>query len=162
MAGGIRARRGSAPGGQPSDMIYPSIRKLPLLGVRWAELYQQAKIQETVYQLLTQEYEIAKIQEAKEIPTAKVMDEATLPERKSFPPRIIFIILGASTRRHRGRALALQFCFLGSNRNRRSRQGVRAGSNVGAESMVAKNAKPVPSTGCSFSPIFFQLARIRL
>jgi capsule polysaccharide export protein KpsE/RkpR len=79
---------------QPSDMIYPSIRKLPLLGVRWAELYQQTKIQETVYQLLTQEYEMAKIQEAKEVPTIKVMDEAAIPERKSFPPRIAFMVLG--------------------------------------------------------------------
>jgi capsule polysaccharide export protein KpsE/RkpR len=88
-----------APGGQGSnnqisDMIYPSIRKLPLLGVRWAELYQQTKVQETVYQLLTQEYEMAKIQEAKEVPTIKVMDEAAIPERKSFPPRIGFMILG--------------------------------------------------------------------
>ncbi len=80
---------------QPSDMIYPSIRKLPLLAVRWAELYQQAKVQETVFQLLTQEYELAKIQEAKEIPTAKVMDQAIPPERKSFPPRVLLIILGA-------------------------------------------------------------------
>jgi hypothetical protein len=53
------------------------------------------KIQETVYQLLTQEYELAKIQEAKEIPTVKVMDEAALPERKSFPPRLGFMALGA-------------------------------------------------------------------
>jgi hypothetical protein len=76
-------------------MIYPAIRKLPLVAVRWAELYQQAKIQETVFQLLTQEYELAKVQEAKDIPTAKVMDEAALPERKSFPPRIALIALGA-------------------------------------------------------------------
>ncbi len=80
---------------QASDMIYPAIRKLPLVAVRWAELYQQAKIQETVFQLLTQEYELAKVQEAKDIPTAKVMDEAALPERKAFPPRLVFIILGA-------------------------------------------------------------------
>jgi uncharacterized protein involved in exopolysaccharide biosynthesis len=80
---------------KPTDMIYPSIRKLPLLAVRWAELYQQAKVQETVYQLLTQEYELAKIQEAKEIPTAKVMDAAAIPERKAFPPRVALVILGA-------------------------------------------------------------------
>ena len=86
----------AAPGGRASDMIYPSIRKLPLLGVRWAELYQQAKIQETVYQLLTQEYEMAKIQEAKEVPTVKVMDQAAIPERKSFPPRLVFVTLGAA------------------------------------------------------------------
>src|SRR5215470_19928735 len=53
---------------------FPSIRKLPLVGVRWANLYREAKIQETVYELLVQEYEIAKIQEAKEIPTVNVLD----------------------------------------------------------------------------------------
>jgi hypothetical protein len=95
-AGSANVPSGNAAAGQPhSDMIYPSIRTLPILGVRWAELYQQVKIQETVYQLLTQEYELAKIQEAKEIPTVKVMDEAALPERKSFPPRLGFMALGA-------------------------------------------------------------------
>jgi capsule polysaccharide export protein KpsE/RkpR len=95
-AGSANVPSGNAAPGQPhSDMIYPSIRTLPILGVRWAELYQQVKIQETVYQLLTQEYELAKIQEAKEIPTVKVMDEAALPERKSFPPRLGFMALGA-------------------------------------------------------------------
>jgi capsule polysaccharide export protein KpsE/RkpR len=95
-AGTANPPSGNPAAGQPrSDMIYPSIRTLPILGVRWAELYQQVKIQETVYQLLTQEYELAKIQEAKEIPTVKVMDEAALPERKSFPPRLGFMALGA-------------------------------------------------------------------
>jgi capsule polysaccharide export protein KpsE/RkpR len=72
----------------------PSIRKLPLVGVEWANLYRQAKIQETVYELLTQEYEFAKVQEAKEIPTVNVLDAPLLPERKSFPPRILITVLG--------------------------------------------------------------------
>jgi capsule polysaccharide export protein KpsE/RkpR len=79
---------------QTSSMLYPSIRTLPLLGVRWAELYEAAKIQETVYELLTQQYEVAKIQEAKEIPTVKIIDDAALPEKKSFPPRLGMIVLG--------------------------------------------------------------------
>jgi uncharacterized protein involved in exopolysaccharide biosynthesis len=74
---------------------FPSIRKLPLVGVRWANLYRETKIQETVYELLTQEYEFAKIQEAKEIPTVNVLDAALLPEERSFPPRVIIIVLGA-------------------------------------------------------------------
>ena len=72
----------------------PSIRKLPLLGVRWEDLYRETKIQETVYELLTQQYELAKIQEAKEIPVVKVLDPADVPERKSFPPRILIGLLG--------------------------------------------------------------------
>lgn len=74
--------------------LYPSIRKLPLLGVQYADLYRQTKIEETVYELLTQQYELAKVQEAKEIPTVKVLDEAIVPTKKSFPPRAVIIILG--------------------------------------------------------------------
>jgi len=74
------------------DQLYPSIRRLPLLGVEWADLYRRMKIQETVYQLLNQQYELARIQEAKEIPTINVVDPANLPEKKSFPPRLPLIV----------------------------------------------------------------------
>ncbi len=73
---------------------FPSIRKLPLVGVRWANLYRESKIQETVYELLTEQYEFAKIQEAKEIPTVNVLDPPLMPERHSFPPRTVVIVLG--------------------------------------------------------------------
>lgn len=77
-----------------ADSLYPSIRQLPILGVQWADLYRRAKIQETIYELLTQQYELAKIQEAREIPTVRVVDPADLPERKSWPPRVLFIVAG--------------------------------------------------------------------
>jgi len=51
-------------------------------------------MQETVYQLLSQQYEVAKIEEWKEIPFVKVLDAANVPERKSFPPLLITMILG--------------------------------------------------------------------
>jgi uncharacterized protein involved in exopolysaccharide biosynthesis len=80
--------------GQVSDMPYPSIRNLPLLGVKYADLYRRVKIQETVYELLTQQYELAKVEEAKETPSVKVLDPARIPEKKSFPPRLVFVIIG--------------------------------------------------------------------
>lgn len=76
-----------------SDSLYPSIRKLPLLGVKYADLYRQTKVQEVVFETLTQEYELAKVQEAKEIPSVKVLDVAKIPERKSFPPRLLIMLL---------------------------------------------------------------------
>lgn len=91
----------SAPAGPGTDAAraglssaFPSIRQLPLLGVRWTDLYRQTKIEETVYELLTQQYELAKIEEAKEIPTVKILDAADVPERKSFPPRSEVVVLG--------------------------------------------------------------------
>jgi uncharacterized protein involved in exopolysaccharide biosynthesis len=72
---------------------YPSMRSLPMLGYQYADLYRQAKIQETVYEFLTQQYEMAKIQEAKELPTVRVMDQAVPPERKSGPIRSLVVVL---------------------------------------------------------------------
>ncbi len=87
----------TAPGGtsQSSEALYPSIRKLPLLGVRYADLYRRTKIQEAVFETLTQQYELAKVQEVKEIPSVKVLDAADVPEKKSFPPRLLIMFLGA-------------------------------------------------------------------
>ncbi len=85
-----------APGvrSQEGESLYPSIRKLPLLGVTYADLYRRTKVQEAVFETLTQEYELAKVEEAKEIPTVKVLDPANVPEKKSFPPRLLIIFLG--------------------------------------------------------------------
>lgn len=80
--------------GQPGDSMYPSIRKLPLLGVTYADLYRRTKIQEAVLETLTKEYEMAKVQEVKEVPTVKVLDAANIPDKKSFPPRLFIIFLG--------------------------------------------------------------------
>ena len=76
-----------------ADATYPSIRKLPLLGVTYADLYRQTKIKEVVYETLTQQFELAKVQEVKETPTVKVLDAARVPEKKSFPPRLQIIFL---------------------------------------------------------------------
>ena len=76
------------------DSLYPSIRKLPLLGVTYADLYRRNKIEETVYELLTQQYELAKVEEAKEIPSVKVLDPPLVPTKKSFPPRFLIVLLG--------------------------------------------------------------------
>ncbi len=76
--------------------LYPSIRQLPLLGVTYADLYRQTKIEETVFELLTQQYELAKVQEAKEIPSVKVLDAAVVPTKKSFPPRGLILVFGTA------------------------------------------------------------------
>ena len=81
---------------QPSDSLYPSIRKLPLLGVTFADLYRRTKIQEAVLETLTKEYEMAKVQEAKEIPVVKVLDSPNIPDKKSFPPRLLIMLLGTA------------------------------------------------------------------
>lgn len=79
--------------GAGGDTLYPTLRSLPLLGVTYGDLYRRTKIQEAVYETLTQEYELAKVQEAKETPSVKVLDAAIVPERKSYPPRLEIILV---------------------------------------------------------------------
>src|SRR6185312_8644126 len=74
--------------------MYPSIRRLPLLGVKYADLYRATKVEEAVFETLTQEYELAKVQEAKETPSVKVLDPPNIPEKKSYPPRLLVMVLG--------------------------------------------------------------------
>lgn len=82
--------------GKDENSMYPSIRRLPVLGVTYSDLFRQTKIEETVFELLTQQYELAKVQEAKEIPTVKVLDTAQVPTKKTFPPRLVILIIGTA------------------------------------------------------------------
>jgi len=82
---------GSSP--DSSDALYPALRQLPRLAVPYADLYRKVKVQEAVYELLTQQYEIARIQEAKDIPVVNVIDSPGIPEKKSFPPRLLLALL---------------------------------------------------------------------
>jgi uncharacterized protein involved in exopolysaccharide biosynthesis len=84
--GGKDQQSPPGPQSQAAD-LYPSIRKLPLLGVTYADLYRRTKVQEAIYEVLTQEYELAKVQEARETPTVKILDPSEVPEIKDFPPR---------------------------------------------------------------------------
>ncbi len=88
----INSGRGVA--AQDPTNPYPSVKNLPLLGVKWADLYRNTKIRETVVELLTQQYEMARIQEAKEIPSVRVLDPASTPESRR--PSWLLILLGGT------------------------------------------------------------------
>jgi capsule polysaccharide export protein KpsE/RkpR len=95
---GLRGSAASA-GDDPAnanteDLLYPSIRRLPILGIKYADLYRKAKIQEVIFEVLSKQYEMAKIQEAKELPTVRVLDEPKVPERKARPHRLLIMLGG--------------------------------------------------------------------
>jgi uncharacterized protein involved in exopolysaccharide biosynthesis len=81
-------------GSSEDNSIYPSIRRLPLLGVTYADLFREAKVEEVIFETLTQQFELAKVQEAKEVPSVKVLDPGSIPESRSFPPRLLLMALG--------------------------------------------------------------------
>lgn len=72
---------------------YPPLRQIPRLAVPYADIYRRVRTQEALYEMLTKQYELARIEEAKEIPIIRVIDAPGIPEKKSFPPRALLSIV---------------------------------------------------------------------
>jgi tyrosine-protein kinase Etk/Wzc len=71
--------------GEPRQEIHIPFAQVPELGLELARLMRDVKVQETVYTLLTQQLEQAKIAEARDSPTVQTLDKAVPGDRKSKP-----------------------------------------------------------------------------
>lgn len=77
----------------PGDTQVPASR-IPEIAVEYTRRLRDVKYHETLFDLLSKQYEAARIDEAKSAPLIQVVDQATPPEKRSGPPRLL-IILGA-------------------------------------------------------------------
>lgn len=91
-AAGDASRNGSS-AADTDPIAYPPLRQLPRLAVPYANLYRNVRVQENIFELLTQQYEIARIQEVKDIPVVSIIDAPGIPEKKSFPPRKLLTLI---------------------------------------------------------------------
>lgn len=82
----------SPKGRKVSDDIFLSTSEVPELGIQYARLLRDFKIQETLYELLIKQYEVAKINEAKNTSTIQVLDEGVEADKKSKPRRSMIVI----------------------------------------------------------------------
>jgi uncharacterized protein involved in exopolysaccharide biosynthesis len=79
--------------GSGNDNIIPSTGNLPGIGVEYVRKLRELKIQESIFESLTKQYEVAKISEAKDSSTVQVLDEAVPPSMKSGPRRSLIVII---------------------------------------------------------------------
>lgn len=79
--------------GQRKD-IFPVAMTVPRLRYELGELYRQQKIQEALYMLLTQRFETARVDEARDTSVFQILDEPALPTRPSWPKRTQLVVLG--------------------------------------------------------------------
>jgi capsule polysaccharide export protein KpsE/RkpR len=80
--------------GEASGSSFPTLRQLPILGVPYESKFRKLKMEEAVYETLRAEFYSAKVQEARENPAGEVLDLPEVPERQSFPPRLLIIATG--------------------------------------------------------------------
>jgi tyrosine-protein kinase Etk/Wzc len=77
-----------------SSFMNMPVKDTPELALELARLTRNLKIQETIFELLKQQYEQAKIQELKDTPTIQVLDKAEIPRIKSRPKRVMTAAMG--------------------------------------------------------------------
>jgi len=62
-------------------------------GMEYLNRFRDLKYSETVFELLAKEFEVAKLDEAREGAIVQVVDAAVPPDKKSFPPRVVIVVL---------------------------------------------------------------------
>ena len=78
--------------GEIGDVLV-SMGKAPEEGAEYFRRFRDMKYYETLYQLLAKQYEVAKIDEAKDAALIQVLDKAITPERKTKPKRLLIALL---------------------------------------------------------------------
>lgn len=74
--------------------ISVSTSQVPEVGLEYVRRVRDVKYYETIFELLARQYELAKIDEAKDASTIQQLDKAVPAERKSKPKRAIITLIG--------------------------------------------------------------------
>ena len=67
--------------------------KVPEAGLEYARRLRDLKYAETINQLITQQYHMAKVEESQNAPILQVLDEAVAPEQRSSPKRKQMVLM---------------------------------------------------------------------
>lgn len=86
------AKLGGSQAGGDEELIL-SKGRMPQAGLEYVRKLRDVKYYETIFDILARQFEIAKLDEAKEGATIQVVDSAVPPERAAAPRRL-YIVLG--------------------------------------------------------------------
>lgn len=89
--GNLKAQIAKLEGGG-GDSVIPSVGSAATIGQQYVRIMREFKVQESLVELLTKQYEMAKISEAKDVSPIQVIQSAKVPERKSRPSRLKIIL----------------------------------------------------------------------
>jgi tyrosine-protein kinase Etk/Wzc len=119
-------------GPNPETNAWPSLSEAPTIGLEYIRLKRKALTQEKVFELLTQQYEIAKIDEAKEDVTFQVIDRAIPPEKRIKPKRKLNVMLAGIVSLFVGIFLVFFLEYM-ENLKQRENEGEEESSRSGSE-----------------------------
>ncbi len=86
------ARMESSQSGNPGSAVDLPVGKLPEVAIDYVRARRELKLQETLLEGMIRQYEMAKLDEAKEGPILQQVDKAVPPDYKSKPSRGLIVI----------------------------------------------------------------------
>jgi tyrosine-protein kinase Etk/Wzc len=94
---GLRAQLAKLGGSEDTNGSEFMIPKglVPKAGMEYVRALRDVKYYETIFDILARQFEVAKLDEAKEGALIQVIDPAVVPDRRSFPKRSL-IVIGAT------------------------------------------------------------------
>jgi len=92
----MRAQLAKLGGSEDSnDEIMVPKGRVPEVGLEYVRKLRDVKYYETIFDIIARQFEVAKLDEAKEGQIIQVVDPAIVPDRKSFPKRGLIVLIGA-------------------------------------------------------------------
>ena len=95
---GLRARLADFEKGHPGatdvtgNVLTPA-SQVPAASLEYLRRVRDVRYQETLFEFMTKQYEMARVDEAKQGQMIQVVDPALVPERRSWPPRTLLTLL---------------------------------------------------------------------
>lgn len=96
IVGNIKKQILKLEGGRAGGSV-PSVGSVPEIGQQYSRLLRTFKIQETLVEMLTKQYEMTKLSEAKEITSIQVLQKAQIPDKKIKPKRSLLVLASTIT-----------------------------------------------------------------
>lgn len=93
----LRSQLNSMSGTGKGGGVIPTVGSAPSIGVEYIRRLRELKIQEALFEQLTKQFELAKMNEARDASSLQVLDEAVPPLHKSKPKRSLIVILSTVT-----------------------------------------------------------------
>ena len=110
-------------GSNPETDALPRLSEAPTIGLEYVRLKRKVLTEEKVFELMTQQHEMAKIDEAKEDITFQVIDRAIPPEKRVKPKRKLNVMLAGIVSLFVGVFLVFFLEYLGNLKETENKSG---------------------------------------
>ena len=90
-------RKAESDSAQSGDNYFVPAGKIPEAGLEYLRRTRDLRYHEALFEMLAKQYEAARIDEAKAPPLVQVIDKAVAPDKRSWPPRTLLVILASLT-----------------------------------------------------------------